>query len=157
MNSDNPWKHVLAAFLIAVAIYVATYSFIEHRRVRNGPWQVTFASEASSHSPCLLINQPGLGLTNIEIVFPHEPLPPDNLPVTFSYDQPRQVPFPVPFGNCVFMDATFLPGTLTLRLFGHEIEFLPRTMIIDHTEQPWRRNQTITLWPSINTNGAALR
>jgi len=42
------------------------------------------------------------------------------------------------FGRCVFMDNTFLPGTLTFQLFGHEIELLPRVMMIDHEERSWR-------------------
>lgn len=157
MKSDNPWKHVLAAFLLAVLVYAVAYSFIEHRRVRKGPWQIAFATDPKSHSPCLVINQPVLGLTNIQIVFPNEAVPAGNFPITNSYDQPRQVPFPVPFGECVFMDTTFLPGTLTIRAYGHEIEFLPRTMVIDHTERSWPSNEAITLLPLTRTNSPVMR
>jgi len=58
------------------------------------------------------------------------------------------VPYEVPFGTCVFMDTTFLPGTVTLRLYGHEIELLPRVLVIDQQEHPWISDSTITLHPA---------
>jgi hypothetical protein len=45
------------------------------------------------------------------------------------------------------MDTTFLPGTVTFQIFGHEIELLPRVLIIDHQERPWLANGSITLHP----------
>jgi hypothetical protein len=45
------------------------------------------------------------------------------------------------------MDTTFLPGTVTFELFGHEIELLPRVLMIDHEERPWLSNHPITLYP----------
>jgi hypothetical protein len=59
------------------------------------------------------------------------------------------VPFDVPFGKCVFMDTTFLPGTLAFELFGHEIQLIPRVLTIDKQEQPWRSNVII---PVTKTN-----
>jgi hypothetical protein len=41
-----------------------------------------------------------------------------------------------------------LPGTVTLRLFGHEIELLPRVLIIDRKEHPWKAGDTIRLAPT---------
>ena len=55
------------------------------------------------------------------------------------------MPYEVPFGNCVFMDTTFLPGTITFQLFGHEIELLPRVLVIDRQEHPWRPDTAIAL------------
>ena len=43
----------------------------------------------------------------------------------------------------IFQDPTFLPGTVTLRQFGHEIELLPRVLIIDKKEIPWRAGKTV--------------
>jgi hypothetical protein len=43
------------------------------------------------------------------------------------------------------MDPTFLPGTLTFRLFGHEIELLPRVLMLDHQEHLWRSDEVIRL------------
>jgi hypothetical protein len=39
----------------------------------------------------------------------------------------------------------YLPGTVTLELFGHEIELLPRVLIIDRKEHPWKSGTTISL------------
>ena len=64
-----------------------------------------------------------------------------------SFDQPRAVPYALPFGQCVFVDSTFLPGTLTFEVFGHEIELLPRVLIIDREEHTWQSNSIITLAP----------
>ena len=61
------------------------------------------------------------------------------------FTQPLQVPYEVPFGQCIFMDTTFLPGTLTFRMFGHELELLPRTLVVDHQEQPWRSGTCIVV------------
>jgi hypothetical protein len=61
------------------------------------------------------------------------------------FREPKLVPYEVPFGQCVFMDTTFLPGTLTLQLFGHEIELLPRVLVVDRQEHPWRPATAITL------------
>jgi len=65
----------------------------------------------------------------------------------FSFRQPQPVPYPVPMGSCLFMDTTFLPGTVTFQLAGHEIELLPRVLIIDRQEHPWVSGSTITLHP----------
>jgi len=66
-------------------------------------------------------------------------------PITLIFREPRPVPYSVPFGKCVFMDTTFLPGTVTFQLFGHEIELLPRVLIIDHAEHPWLSHSTLSL------------
>ena len=142
MKSDGVLKHFLFAFLLAAVIYAAFYLGIEHRRTRKGPWQVTFTS--SNGVPLLLISQPKLALTNAQILFLNEPTPTNN-PGTMTFGEPQLVPYDVPFGRCVFMDTTFLPGTVTFQLFGHEIELLPRVLIIDHEEHPWVSGSTITL------------
>ena len=184
MKPEGPAKHFLLAFLLALAGYIACYQVIEHRRTRNGPWQVTFAAGAQG-VPAIVINQPKLGITNVQIRFaelpPHEPaletdgplstprgermpkageqvarglkarflsgnsLPATNSPVTLVFSQPKPVPYEVPFGNCVFMDTTFLPGTITFQFFGHEIELLPRVLVIDRQEHPWRRDAVVAL------------
>jgi hypothetical protein len=43
------------------------------------------------------------------------------------------------------MDTTFFPGTVTLRLFEHEIELVPRVLVIDLQEHPWLSESTITM------------
>ena len=43
----------------------------------------------------------------------------------------------VPFGKCIYQDLMFLPGVVTMNLLGHEIELMPRTLVIDKKEIPW--------------------
>jgi len=130
-------------FGIAVLVYVILYAGIEHRRTRQGPWEVTFTNEVSG-AAAVVINQRNLGITNLHITFPGETnrIAGTVLP---GLETPREVPYDVPFGQCVFMDATFMPGTLAFNLFGHEIQLLPRVLTIDKKEIPWRANDTITL------------
>src|SRR5438093_10055650 len=144
MKSDNPVKHFVVAFLIALAVYLDAYTFIEHRRNRKGPWQVTFTTRSAS-GPTIMIDQPALHLTNVAISFDGNGVPGTNRSSTLIFDQPRPVPYDVPYGKCLFMDTTFLPGTLTLQLFWHEIQLLTLDLMIDHRSYPWQSNTNIKL------------
>jgi len=144
LKSDNPAKHFIIPLLIALVIYGVSYSWIEDRRARKGPWVVAFTNSAGG-APAILINQPKVGVTNVQLIFSGELMPPTNMPAPLSLGEPRTVPFDVPFGKCIFMDPTFLPGTITFGLFGHEIELLPRVLMIDHQEHPWRSGELIQL------------
>ena len=149
VKRDNPLKHFLLAFALAIVLYAVSYSWIEHRRTLNGPWQITFTNDPASH-PVLVLEQPALNLTNIQFVLLDARV--TNLaPTTMSFAKPHLVPYELPFGECVFMDTTFLPGTLTLRLFGHEIEFRPRRLLIDHDEHRWHSGERIEVPPSVMT------
>jgi hypothetical protein len=125
-----------------VLVYIIFYFGIENRRTRKGPWQVTFTNDASG-TPALVINEPSLNLTNLQITFPGETNRADNTSLAFS--QPRVVPYDIPFGKCVFMDTTFLPGTIVFDLFGHEIQLIPRVLTIDKKEMPWESGKTIAV------------
>jgi hypothetical protein len=153
MKRDNPAKHFILAFVIALLGYALVYHFIENRRTRKGPWQVTFTKTPTGHAE-IVINQSTIGITNVHIFFANHPITnsPASItnyqsPVTYAFSQPKPVPYNVPFGKCVFMDTTFLPGTLTFQFFGHEIEFLPRILILDHQEHPWHSGEVVTLLP----------
>jgi hypothetical protein len=172
VKRDNPAKHFIAAFLIALVLYVVAYGWIEHRRNRKGPWEVTFAGDAAP--PEMIINQPRLGISAVTIVFPNSYFPmnkaqPTTIPTNggasespdlsptqqprafsnrtvMSFAQARPVPYAVPFGTCVFMDTTFLPGTVSFtNIFGHDIELLPRVLIIDRQEHSWKTGERIVL------------
>ena len=151
MPRDNPARHFIITFIIALALYVISYGWIEHRRYRKGPWEITFTNNAAA--PALIINQPALGLTNVTLVFeggstnaaPLESNNASNQPIRLEFRTPRQTPFDVPFGKCVFEDLTFLPGTVTFQMFGHEIELLPRVLIIDQKEHPWQSGEATVL------------
>ena len=153
VKSDGLIKHVAAAFVIALVLYALAYTGIEHRRTRQGPWQVAFTNDASG-APMLLVNQPFLSITNVQIVFPGAPLPKNFSAETLAFDRPRPVPYDISFAQCIFMDTTFLPGTIVFVVFGHEIQLIPRVLTIDRKEQPWRSNATIVL---IATNAGALQ
>jgi hypothetical protein len=144
MKSSDPLKHFVFAFIIAVVVYVVFFYGIEHRRTVNGPWQVTSTNSAAG-VPELVVSQPKLKVSNLKIDFPDDKLPLINSNRLMIFDTPKEVPFPVPFGQCIFMDTTFLPGTVTFNLFGHEIELLPRVLIIDKIEHPWQSDTTMAL------------
>jgi hypothetical protein len=141
MKPAAPLKLFLSAFGIAVLVYFSAFYGIEHRRTANGPWRVTFASDGGASPPCLIVDEPKLNITALKITFPGQTAPATNAVMVF--DQPREVPFAVPFGNCVFMDAISLPGTVAFNMFGHEIQLLPRVLTIDKQEHPWQSNTTL--------------
>jgi hypothetical protein len=142
MKPDNLLRHIWVPFVVAVAVYVFFYTGIEHRRTRNGPWEVVFTNNAAG-APGLIINQPKLAISNLQITFPGESNVVSPQDASLDLSQPRNVPYPVRFGKCVFMDTTFLPGTIVFDLFGHEIQLIPRSLRIDGKEIPWQSNATI--------------
>jgi hypothetical protein len=158
MKSEGTLKHFVVALLLAVGCYALFYPSIEHRRTRKGPWEVTFA-RTNGNVPLLIIDQPKLAITNVQVMFVDEVVEPGQTNTHIMFGEPKPVPFPVPFGTCVFMDTTFLPGTVTFQLFDHEIELLPRVLVTDRQEHPWASNFPITLHQIKNppTRSAASR
>jgi hypothetical protein len=146
MKSENFVKHAAAVFILALAIYILAYSAIEHYRSHNGPWRVAFTNDASG-APTMLIAQPALTITNVQLVFAGAVLPVTNTLPALALEQPRPVPFEVPFGRCVFLDLTSLPGTAAFNVFGHEVQLLPRVLTIDKVEHSWRSDAVYTLPP----------
>jgi hypothetical protein len=138
MRSDGVIKHFAFAFAIAVALYILSFGWIQHRRVFKGPWEITFVTDAAGQ-PSLAISEPSLKISQI-IAFPGQKIAPTNLARAQRFDEAVTN---LPFGEMIFQDPTFLPGTVTMRLFGHEIELLPRVLIIDKKEIPWRAAQTV--------------
>jgi hypothetical protein len=70
-KSQGLLKPVVISFMAALFIYFIFYAGIEHRRTRQGPWQVSFMKN-SDGVPALLISQPTLAITNVQIIFPDE-------------------------------------------------------------------------------------
>ena len=132
----------LSVGLVTLIVYVTIFSWVENKRRKSGPWEITFTQ--LNNSPALLINHARLGLTNITIVFPDDVLPTNELK-TISFLHGQTAPFDLPFGKCVFLDTLYLPGTVTCEVFGHEIQILPRTMTIDRVERPWSPGEKILL------------
>jgi hypothetical protein len=136
LKREQLWKHLCIAFAAALAIYLAGFSWMEHRRARLGPWEVTFVKDATS-APQIRINQRALQITNVQLQFITS-AEVGSTNVTVEFVAGHAVPFAVPFGECVFMDPLFLPGTVTLELFDHQVELLPRSLRIDDRQHDWK-------------------
>jgi hypothetical protein len=142
MKRGHLFQRIVLIFFLVLIGYLAGFKWIEHRRAIKGPWAVTFTT--GSGAPVLIVNQTKLEIRGVRIVFVDERVT-TNLTQTLEFSQARPVPFNLPFGKCVFLDLLFLPGTVALQVFGHEIQFLPRMLTIDKVERPWCDEETIEL------------
>ena len=162
-QSNIPWRFLGGLFAGTLVLYLAGFYGIEHLRERKGPWRVSFDATATG-GPTMTISQPALGIDGFRVVFDgadtnglasgeltfDEPgrnaQPMDKTPE--SSQELKQKSFPVPFGECIYQDLMFLPGVVTMNLLGHEIELMPRTLVIDKKEVPWSTPRAqITLQP----------
>lgn len=148
-SKDLPWKPVLVIFALTLFLYLTGFYWIEGSRQKNGPWKVTFGTDADSTRPEIIIEQEDLGIRPTAIIFEIQ----ENLPLniklpteatTLSFDLHQQ-DFELPFGEIKYRDPTFLPGVVTIELFGTLVEFLPRTLIINREEIPWNSRTNITI------------
>ena len=143
-------KQVILLFLVTISAYFIVFTLIEDRRAENGPWQITFTAEAGA--PAIVIHQPKLGIQNVKLTFPGGAISTDTSQ-TIAFDTARETPFAVPFGQCVFLDTTSLPGNVTLQIHGHQIQLLPRVLTIDAKEQAWKSDAVIPLNANVPTAG----
>ncbi len=141
MKSDRLIKILLVGFVLALAIYISFFSLIQYRRTYRGPWQAQFSTDATG-TPGILITQSKFNISKT-LLFPENKVQFSNTTRTVIFDNPTKIE--VPFGEVVFQDLTFLPGTVTFNFFGHEIEFLPRILIIDKQEYDWKTGEVITV------------
>ncbi|MBC8002274.1 MAG: hypothetical protein H7X97_06770 [Opitutaceae bacterium] len=139
MESDGLIKKLAITFTVSLVAYLAIFHWIERRRVVAGPWTVTFATDTNAQ-PSVVIAQETLKLTSLRITFPEQRWIETNLLRAIRYDTAKTN---CGFGEIIFQDPTFLPGTLTFNFFGHEVELLPRTLIIDKREYPWISGDTV--------------
>lgn len=142
MKSGFAPKSIALLFLAVLAAYLLVFYGLEHLRHRNGPWEVEFRPNNTGESS-VVVAQPARGLTGVTLAFHGES----------TTNQPGRVVFekvktPVPFGTVIYEDLTFLPGVVTFDFFGHEIELLPRTLIVNKRKVPWQSGVTIDLWPT---------
>jgi hypothetical protein len=157
MKDNVPFKTIALVFVAALVFYFTAYFAIEHLRTRHGPWEVAFL-ENSPGGLVLRVDQPALNITNVRIRFSGVASSTNLETKTVRFDQPRPVPFTLPFGECIFMDTTFQPGTVVIHAGGHEIELLPRVLTIDNHEHAWQANRSIVLEPvSTKTNSMRLK
>ena len=139
MRSDGLLKHLAISLAIAVVFYIAFFGWVEHRRTARGPWEVTFRTDAAG-TPALLISQTKLHISET-VVFPGQTVQPPSLlrPMAFGQTPPAALPF----GELIFQDPTFLPGTVAMRLFGHVVELFPRVLTVDKKEYSWQSNAVV--------------
>jgi hypothetical protein len=141
MKSEGIGKPLIIASLSAAVLYFATFYVIEHFRNVKGPWQVAFRSDAQGQ-PAIDVSHEKLNISHVSFVFVGERIDQTNTSSTVFFDSPKTN---IPFGKVLFLDTTFLPGTVTFSLFGHEIELLPRTLVVNLKELPWKSEMTIQL------------
>lgn len=139
MKSERLPKILLIGFIFALGIYVLTFSFIQQRRTAKGPWQVVFTTDNEA-TPGMLVTNAKLKV-NQRIVFSGLKHSQANLVQPVLFDDPIKTN--VPFGQIIFQDLTFLPGTVTINFSGHEVEMLPRVLIIDKKEYEWAAGNVI--------------
>jgi hypothetical protein len=144
MKTDGLAKHLTLVFVMALSLYVAVYSCDRHLRVRKGAWQVTF-QQSTNGEPSITVQEPVLGITNVTILFVGESLPTNVPPTSVVIDIPRK---PLPFGEIIFDDLMYLPGTVTFNFFGHIVELIPRALFINGREHAWRPNALYPLSPA---------
>ncbi len=141
MQSDGFLKHLVIAFGLALVGYGLLYGCDRHLRMRRGAWEFTFAASAQGE-PTLTIDQPFLGISKVRIVIKEETY--EGATQRIRFDKPG---IELPFGKPMFYDTTYLPGSITMDLFGHEVEVLPRTLILNFKEKPWKSGEVISLTP----------
>lgn len=141
MKSERLPKILLTGFGSALALYIVAFAWMQSCRTSKGPWQVVFLTD-NSGTPGLLVTQPKLKISE-RIMFSSEHLLQSNLVRSVVFDDPNKTN--APFGQIIFQDLTFLPGTVTLNLFGHEVELLPRVLTIDKQEHPWKKDEVISV------------
>ncbi len=144
MKSGIRPRTIIGFFILVAILYLGIFYGIEYWRQWKGPWEVHFQSDAEGN-PSLVIYQPKLHISSVEIVFPGEKVPQTNLAAVVRFDRPLK---PIPFGRILYEDLTTLPGVVTLDLFGHEVEFLPRVLIVNKQEIPWQSEAVLELSPT---------
>jgi hypothetical protein len=134
---------VLKVFAVTLALYLAGFWAVQHLRQRRGPWELTFATTTNG-APSVTIQQAHLGIRDVRLEITGTNLPGPVDPAVIRFLDP-DTKARLPFGEQVFLDTTFLPGTVTLELFGNEIELLPRVLIVNKEERPWQSGATVEL------------
>ena len=148
MRSGLTPKTVVLWFVAVLCLYVAIFYGIEYSNQRKGPWAVEFGNDASG-APWIAIEQPRLGISNVKIRFIAEAVSMTHAPQTVFFAHPfPALPARMPFGELIYEDLRTLPGVVTFNFFGHEVELLPRVLIADKREIPWKSGTAFDLLPS---------
>ena len=142
MKSGLTAKTVVLLFAAILGIYLVLFFWIERTRQTKGPWAVEFQTSMNGDAT-LVVSQPHLKISNARIIVHGELV--TNAPGRVAFDR---VKLPVPFGSVIFEDLTFLPGVVTFNLLGHEVELMPRALVVNKKLIPWQPGLTVDLWPT---------
>ena len=142
MKSGLTAKTVGLLFAAVLGIYLVLFFWIERSRLTKGPWEVEFQTGTNGNAT-LVVSQSHLKILNARIVVHGETV--TNAPGRLAFDR---VKLPVPFGEVIFEDLTFLPGVVTFNLLGHEVELMPRALVANKKLIPWHPGMTVDLWPT---------
>jgi hypothetical protein len=135
------WRVFVIPGVIALAGYILVYGCDNRLRTYRGPWEVAFLCDPDG-TPRLAIHQPKLAIRDVTIRFTGERIEPgatSSLPAVVKFDRPRK---PVPFGELIFDDLMYLPGTVVLHCFGHEVQMLPRALFLNRREHDWNESKS---------------
>lgn len=151
IQSEGIFKHIFFAFVLALLGYVFFYGLDRHLRLHKGPWELTFRVQADG-TPMLIIHQSALGIDGVMLRFEGE------IAQTFegkvAFEGPNSQ---VPFGKIIFFDTTYLPGTLTLDIFGHKVEMMKRALVLNFQEHTWQSGKVISLLPNEKWNEKSVK
>jgi len=139
-RDDGLLRHLAAAAVLAAVFYCAVFWWIEHRRAVKGPWEIAFLSDAAGR-PSLRISQAALKISE-GLSFPDDQVARPNLAEVVRF---REAVTNLPFGEMLLQDPLYLPGTITMRLCGHLVEVLPRTLVVDHQEHAWKAGEELVI------------
>jgi len=97
-------------------------------------------------NPSIAIFQPKLKISSVEIIFTGENIASTNLGQKVQFDRPlTSLPSPLPIGEVIYEDLRTLPGVVTFNFFGHEIELLPRVLVVNKKQIPWKSEMVLEL------------
>lgn len=142
MKSDTFPRTLIGVAFVIAGLYFAVFYGIEGCRKNKGPWLVTFTTNEAG--PVIEVLQPKLKRSAI-IKFPGEMVNLTNSSTTVEFDRPKKSAV---FGRVIYEDLMQLPGVVTFALFGHEVELLPRALIVNRREIRWSPPPVVELWPT---------
>lgn len=143
MKSARPTAASIAiTFGIAIVFYIAAYQWLSRRQLGKGPWEVLFTND-TARAPLLVVHQGQLGISNVAVRFVGEELSQTNTTGVVRFTKPKM---PLPYGRVAYDDLMFLPGDVTIDVFGHLVEILPRHMILNGSAVQWTNGSVHFLW-----------
>lgn len=132
-------RSIAITFVVAVIFYFVAYHWLSNKQTARGPWHVSFSRDPKG-VPEIIIAQPALNIANVRVRFVGETLSAtQRASGVVDFSKPKMA---LPFGEVIYDDLMFLPGTVVLDCFGHEIEMLPRTLALNRRTVGWTNNST---------------